>query len=325
MSAKRHHYIAEAYLRGFADADGCVTVFRKESPGSSFRASPSNIGLEQYYYAYTKEDDSRDTDSLEQLFSQFESGWPRTVLELAKGNAADEIAENLLSFACLQRARVPALRDAYELMRRDSVGETARFLQRLGKLPDAPPGSEDILDRVEISINPESSIDAIRIAMEGMIERLYPLIGFRVIHNESAIDLITSDNPVAWFIPFKNEDRVKPYEMRPGFPLEFLFPISPSMLLVGKPEWIEDYRRVGLRHGVTRSARLIKHANRMAARFGYRAIFSKDASPASLAAKYSGASPVAHVTSFPHADGQGQLIAVHMEFSPLRAKPKWRD
>lgn len=325
MPTKRHHYVPEAYLRGFVANDGCVTVFRKESPENPFRASPSNIGLEQYYYAYTKEDDTRDTDSLEQLFSQVESEWPSTVARLAKREVGQDLEEALLSFACLQRARVPALRDAYELMRGDSVGETARLLQRMGKFPEAPPGAEDILDRIEISINPESSIDAIAIAMKGTIGRIYPMLGFRIVHNETPQDFITSDNPVAWFIPYKNEDRTKPYEMRPNAPLEFLFPISPRMILVGRDAWREEYLRFGLLHGHSRSVEVVKRANRMSAKFGYRALFSKDDSPAQLAVKYAGISPVAQVTSFPHADGRGQLVAVHMEFSPRRTKPKWRS
>lgn len=325
MPAKRHHYVPETYLREFSDADGCITVFRKNSPATPFRATPKNIGVEQYYYAFTKEDETRDTDSLEKIFSQFETDWPRVVCDLSRGIQSEDLTEELLSFACLQRARVPALRDAYELMRADALGETARLLQRMGKLPAAPPGAEDILDRVEISVDPEISIQAVGIAMKAIVDSVYPRLGFRVVHNESRLDLITSDNPVSWFTPLKDESKTKPYEMRPDAPLELIFPITPRLILVGKSTWRDEYLRRGLIHAGVRDNEAIKRANRMTAKFGYRAIFSKDRSPAALAEKYAQLSPVAQVTSFPHKDGSGQLVMAHMEFAPRRAKARWRD
>lgn len=322
MPSKRHHYVPEAYLRAFTDSDGQLTVFRKCSPTIPFRTSPTNVALEQYYYAFTRDDDVRDTDSLEQVFSEVETGWPHLVAKLSMREASDEMTHDLLQFACLQRARVPAIRDAYELMRADNAGHIAQLLQRLGKLPEAPAGSQDILERVEIAIDPESSLKAIGITLNGIIERILPMLGFRVFHNQTRVDFITSDNPVIWFIPYKNDEYVKPYEMRPKAPLEFFFPLTPRLLLVGLSYWSEDFHNRGLSHANLRNIEAVRRANRMLTKFGYDAVFATDASPAPLVMKYADISPVMHTTAYPRPDGQ--LIAVHMEFSQRRTKVKWR-
>ena len=199
MPSKRHHFVPEVYLNEFRADDGKLTVFRKEKPSEPFRAVPSNVALQGYYYSFTRKDETRDTDSLEQIFSAVESLWPTTISNLrARANIGD-VTENLLEFASIQRARVPAIRDAFELMRADSVRSTARVLQRFGKLPEAPAGFESILDNFEISVDPESSIKAIGSTLDGMIDRVFPLLGFSVIHNKTNIDFITSDNPVMWY------------------------------------------------------------------------------------------------------------------------------
>lgn len=323
MTAKRHHYVPEAYLRAFTNNDGRLIVFRKDVPSAPFCTTPSNVALEQYYYAFTRSDEVRDTDSLEQIFSDIESGWPEIISRLKSGDVSDEITHDLLQFACLQRARVPAVRDAYEIMRADSVGHIARLLQRMGKLPDAPPGSKDILERVEISIDPESSLKAIALTLDGMVERVLPALGFRIIHNRTRIAFITSDNPVIWFIPYKNESEIKPYEMISDAPMEFLFPLTPRLLLLGTKQHSIEFRERGLLHGTLTNLETVKRANRLIAKFAYSAVYSEDESPSALVMKYADVSPVAHSTAFPHPDGE--LVMVHMEFSSRRAKAKWHQ
>jgi hypothetical protein len=322
LSAKRHHYVPEAYLRSFCAEDGKLTVFRKDQPSVPFRVSPSKIALERYYYAFTRDEGTRDLDTLEQIFSQVESDWPAIVSALSRRERSAQLAHDLLQFACLQRARVPALRDAYELMRADSVGHLARMLQRLGRLPEAPHGSEDILDRVEISIDPESSLRAIGIALEGMMDRILPSLGFMAIHNMTRIDFITSDNPVMWFIPLKDEESIKPYEFRSDAPFEFLFPLTPRMLLLGRSQYLSQFNSHGLMHGEIAKTEAVKRVNRLAAKFGYNVVMARDSSPSALVVKYAEVSPVMHTTAFPRPDGQ--TVMVHMEFSGRRQKARWQ-
>jgi hypothetical protein len=321
LSAKRHHYVPEAYLNAFRSEDGMLTAFRKEKGAKPFRVTPSNVALERYYYANTGEDGARDTDTFEQIFSQVESGWPSILVALSEGARSAQLTHNLLEFACLQRARVPAARDAYELMRADSVAHLARLLQRLGKLPEMPPGSEDILERFEVSVDPESSLRAIAMVLEGMMNRVLPSLGFMVIHNMTQIEFITSDNPVMWFVPHRDQELIKPYEMRPNAPLEFLFPLTPRMLLLGRSNDLERYNLYGLGHGDISDPKTVKRANRLVAKFGYGLLLARDESPASLAAKYAEVSPVMHTTAFPRPDGQ--TVMVHMEFSKRRKKARW--
>ena len=59
-----------------------------------------------------------------------------------------------------------------------------RMLVRNGKLPPPPPGFEDILDKVDVSIDPHQSIHA----MPGLINKigeLFDTVGLAIIHNTS--------------------------------------------------------------------------------------------------------------------------------------------
>jgi hypothetical protein len=322
MNAKRHHYVPETYLNPFRGDDGKLTVFRKSDPAEPFRVAPSNIALERYYYAFTREDGTRDSDTLEQTFSQAETQWPSIVSQLSCGSISEQITHDLLQFACLQRARVPAVRDAFELMRADATLLNAKLLQRLGKLPDLPAGSEDLLDRVVVSIDPESSLKAIELTIGGMADRVLPLLGFMVVHNQTRVDFITSDNPVMYFIPRKDEALTKPYEIRPGAPLEFLFPLTPRMLLLGRTQYKSEFDADGLLHAEIGNVQSIRRANRFIAKFGYNLVMAKDSSSAQLVSKYADISPVMHTTAFPRADGQ--TVMVHMEFSKRREKTRWK-
>ena len=222
---------------------------------------------------------------------------------------------------CLQRARVPAARDAFEHMRADAVLILAKELQKAGKLPPTPVGCEDLFDRVVVSIDPETSLRAMPIVLKGMTERILPKLGFGVLENTTNIDLITSDNPVIWFVPYDDEERIRPYEMHPDLPLELLFPLSPKLLLYGSSQDVGRFDGHGLRYGKLVSTDGVERINRLLAKFAYSAIMARDAAPSKLAEQYAGVCPVMHTSAIPQENGQ--LVMLHMEFGKRRDKAKW--
>lgn len=322
MPAKRHHYVPEAYLAHFCGPDGKLWVYRKDERGKAFLTSPTNVALERFYYAFTRDDGSRDSDSLEQVFSTLESRWPIAIAELEGCRSTPEIVQTVLEFAALQRARVPAVRDAYELMRADAADHIARVLDQHGRLPPKPDGCADILDAFEISVDPESSLKAISIVLSGVQDRIFPMLGFDIVLNASPVPFITSDNPVAWFIPFLSEDAVKPYDMRPGAPLEFQFPLTPRLLLLGRSQRANQFDGHRFCFLSFTNPQIAKRTNRTTAKFSYAAVFSSAKNCDSLVAKYCDVSPVMHTTAFPRPDGR--LVMAHMEFTKRRKKVEWK-
>lgn len=321
MPPKRHHYVPEAYLKAFCAGDGRLTVYRKSEPERPFRTTPGNVALEGFYYAFTREDGSKDSESLERLFSNVERSWPRVVDALRERRADPAVYHDLLVFVALQRARVPAVRDAYELMRADTLLGVARMMERQGLLPPLPVGVEPgLLDRVDVAIDPEASLQAIGLVLDGVVERVFPKLSFSVVRNETSLPFITSDNPVAWFVPYKNESRVAPYEMLPGAPLELLFPITPHLMLVG----LSTFRlaRNALHFAKVAKVGQVKRMNRLVAKFAYEALFCLDSSSSTLVRKYSDIVPTLHTTEF---SGQkSSMFKLHMEFAPRRRKVRWR-
>jgi Protein of unknown function (DUF4238) len=119
----------------------------------------------------------------------------------------DSAAGYLFEFIALQRARVPASRDPTEKMDAVMVKAALRTLDSAGKLPPKPEGFEDILDRMEVAIDPHRSIHAMLSVIAGM-SQLFDSIGIGALHNRTDIPFLTSDNPVIWFDPSVAEEEI---------------------------------------------------------------------------------------------------------------------
>jgi hypothetical protein len=154
MTKKKHHYVPRTYLRFFCDAAGKIHVHLKDDPSKFIHQTPDNTGFHKYYYSQPLPDGGQDNDSLENLFSESESKWPALVGRLQQRENGPELVMELFEHVGLQRVRVPAVRDAAEKMDAAFVKATMMTLEAQGKLPPKPEGFEDILDHIEIAIDP---------------------------------------------------------------------------------------------------------------------------------------------------------------------------
>ena len=89
-----------------------------------------------------------------------EDKWPGIVERLHRRENVNDSLEEIFQFMALQRARVPASRDVTERIHAEGVMAAARQLDVEGKLSPKPEGLEDILDHVEVSINPTNPFTA---------------------------------------------------------------------------------------------------------------------------------------------------------------------
>ncbi|HEV2302028.1 MAG TPA: DUF4238 domain-containing protein [Stellaceae bacterium] len=223
MQKKRHHYIPITYLNGFTDAAGKIFAYRKDDISKPLHVQPNQIAFERYYYSQPLADGGRDNNSLEDFFSTVEAAWPTLAERLRSGSATGTDFESLFTFMCLMRVRVPAARDMVELSLSEQVKAEARLLDQKGMLPPKPAGYENILDHLEVSIDPHQSLHAMPALAKGF-SKVLDSLEFDVLHNQTSLSFITSDNPVIYFEPTAHEEGVLPYQVRPPHGLE-QFPI----------------------------------------------------------------------------------------------------
>jgi hypothetical protein len=232
---KRHHYLAQTYLRGFANPDGKVCVYSKDRPKHPWWAAPETVAFENYYYSQPTPEGGRDNNRLEDYFSSIEISWPATVSKIVEKNCDEAVLEELLLFAIVHRVRVPTARDASEKILAETVRMTARHLNDHGELPPHPPGlSFEYLDEhLVVSIDPHKSIDAMPNFAKGM-GLIFNEIGFEILDNRTDEGFITTDNPVIYFDPTVPAALLQPYQIsRSRMEIEFMFPITPRFMLWG--------------------------------------------------------------------------------------------
>lgn len=204
-----------------------------------------------------------------------------------------------------------------ELLMAEQVKSVARVLDRTGKLPPKPPGQEDILERMQVSINPHESILAIPAMMQGF-SALLNMIGVQVVHNETNVPFLTSDNPVAYYDPDVPENRMRPYVISPHRKrIELFFPISPRLAIRGHSEL---RARGDFHHAALRSLPEVRRINRLIARFGYRFVFGSTNEHTRVIMNHAATSPV--MASRPVTGSDWTFLT--FEFTARPTKPKWR-
>jgi Protein of unknown function (DUF4238) len=320
---KRHHFIAQTYLRGFCNQDGKLCVYSKDNPAQPWWAAPESIGFEKYYYSQPMPDGGQDNNRLEDFFSTIEADWPSLASKIERRERHEGGLAQLLQFVLMHRVRVPTARDAVEKMLAESVRMTSRHLYERGKLPPLPPElTFEYLDQhTVISIDPHKSIHAMADLAKG-VARIFQWVGFEILENKTDESFITSDNPVIYFDPTVPARAIQPYNInRDRLDIEFMFPITPRFMLWGhsvlKPRSIRHtthYRDVSDR-------KFIRRANVLTARFANRMLFSNESRHQQLVRKYAGTSPVvsiAHMTR-----GRGRAIFAQHVFGKREPKPKW--
>jgi hypothetical protein len=320
MKKKRHHYIPKSYLKFFCDNSGQVLVYRKDDPCKAILLSPDNIGFHKYYYSQPRPDGGKDHNALEDLFSSIEDKWPGIVDRIHRRENVNDSLEEIFQFMGLQRARVPASRDVTEKIHAEDVMAEARQLDAEGKLSPKPMGLEDILDNVEVSINPHQSIHAMVPVMQAT-GQVFNQMGFYAVHNKTKTPFLTSDNPVIWFNPSVKEADLRPYVIRPDGPVVLLFPVSSSLIIYGHSSWRDRFEAEGLGIEDLSDVGMVEMINRQVCRFGYQAIFAQKSGQERLIQEHAELSPTIRFDRI-GAD-EGETVVFEMIFGKRERKPKW--
>lgn len=318
---KRHHYVLRTYLRPFCDATGKLHIYRKDTPDTPLHQSPDNAAFRNHYYAQPLPQGGVDSNTLENLFSQVESRWPAIVARMAARADLSGDIEHIYSFMTLQKARVPATRDATEAIYAEGVKSTLRALDAAGELPPKPIGCENILDLVDVSVNPHQSIHAMVGTIRGA-GQVFSRMGMGVLHNATGSPFITSDNPVIWFDPSVSEAEVRPYVLQPDGPVALLFPVSPNLLIYGSSSMQLQFACTGFGYAELHDSAQAHTINKQICRFAYEGVFAQTPGHESLVREYATVSPVLETQIA--STGHGEILFHEMVFGTRKATPKWK-
>lgn len=318
---KRHHYIPITYLKRFTNQQGRIVTYQKDEPDKVLCVAPKNIAFEKYYYSQPLPEGGYDNNRLENLFSIFESDWPGVVEALERGCETPQHLDALFNFLGLLRSRTPAARDAYEHHLAHTVKRTAQLMNQRGQLPAPPEGLADLLDHLDVAVDPHMSLHAMPMMMQSLA-MVFERTGFEVVHNETPDDFVTSDNPVAYFDPDHAENVMRPYDLqRDGGRVEFLCPITPRLLIRGRSELPILRSGMHIRHVRATSGSEVRRVNRITARFAYRFVFARNTGLEDFVKRYAALSPT---IEFETAEDIKKAIPnIRMAFAPRKTKLSW--
>lgn len=316
---KRHHFVPKAYLKAFCDAKGRLLVYRKESPSTPLHVTPDATQFRRYYYSQPTPDGGQDNNTLEAFFSDVETDWPETVTRLGQREDVNDRLETIFTFMALQRARVPAMRDAAEAMMARTAKDTMQVMLKSGSLPPPPPGLK--LEDVQVAIDPHQSIHAMAEILKGIGE-LFSMVGMAAVHNATGRPFLTSDNPVIWFDPRLPFEEQRPYTIdRDQGDVFLFFPVTPTLALVGSSTYREIYGTHGLLHSDVPDGEWVDQLNAQVCRFAYEAVIASAPGNEALIVEHAGVSPVHEALKIPTAKGVATLH--RMAFGPRTAKPRF--
>ncbi|MGA2265573.1 MAG: DUF4238 domain-containing protein [Phycisphaerae bacterium] len=321
MTKKRHHYVPTAYLRPFCGDDGKLYIYRKDDPEKVIQQSPDSVAFHKHYYSQPLPGGGHDHDKLEDFFSKCETKWPGIVEQFRARKNVNSRLGDIFAFIALQRARVPAARDACEKILAETVKVVTRQMDAQGKLPPPPKGFEDILDHVDVAIDPHQSIHAMVPIIRG-IGKLLCQIGICVAHNKTKVPFLTSDNPVIWFDPSLSESEMRPYAVRLGGPIMLLFPVAPDLMVYGDSSMQEYFGQHGLSYGEQTNVRAVKAINQYVCRFAYETVFASKPGFGELVKEHADVSPVIRTVTIPAT--KGQYILHQYVWGQRIRKPKWK-
>lgn len=299
---RRHHFVSVVYMEGFTDDSGRINAYLYEKPDDPQALKPQNIGYQRDYFSQKLPDGNQENHRFEDLWGVIETVWPATVRALSARRISPAISFNTLGMLAIMSARVPARRDRHALLLEAKIRSETKALEEMGALPPKYERYAGQFDNVPVGINPHETLLAMSDDLKEVGDLCFKL-GFEVLHNNSAIPFLTSDNPVCSYDPGQTLLLRTPYEH--SREIEMIFPISARMLLRGS----NKRRPVNCisRHKNISDERAVRRFNRTIAQFAYRMTLAKDRSSDEIVRIHSSLVPTIDTTI----KRAGQEIEIH--------------
>lgn len=325
-------------MEGFRISADNHAVYRYEKhKGTSPKAiTPINLALEQYYYAFDKEDE-RDTNTLEDMFSVAEAPYPDLVARIAnKEIFYPEDIDNLATFIALMRVRVPNFRLQYEAGRAEMAKTTAMVLAKHNKeikqrhaelIADATAkGDMDSVNALHkareamqrgdlvVPVDPQISLRGLAY-FQGIYTRLKSL-NWSFFTTDCGEDFITSDNPTLWH-DTKTKDF---YPYRGGYAnpdVQFVFPLTKNILVLAN-----TFTKEKVGYGVL-PKKWVHTFNRAQAMSAEKYVFASQDHLGKMISRYRGIVPIQENIRIK--EGTGYLQVLRPSLGKPHNLPKWES
>jgi hypothetical protein len=275
---RRHHFLPEAYLRGFANKEDSNWLWLYEKGSSKVvRSSPKDVFVRKDFYAVELGEKEKDFNKIENVISDFENLTIPSVRKITnKEDLSDHDIKNVADFVAFCINRVPTFQHSVNRMGETMARETARILSKRDVFLPTPPslGADktvhDLLEEGVIKVEVKSPF---RLAMMGAFTGTSEVLlemDWCFLQSEPGFRFITSDNPVAIADPdFVPGTR--------GLGVAFLnaevtFPLSPKICFIAaRQNFRKRYVRIPRRD--------IDQINRRTAMFAERYVVASEESP----------------------------------------------
>jgi len=287
---KRHHYVAATYLQGFCGTDGKVWAYHLDNPAKPQPSRPESIGFSNYYYSQVRADGTRDDNSFEDLWGAFETVWPETIKAIRAGRVSLATSFNVLGMVGIMGVRVPAARHRHELLLAAKMRSEAQTMERFGILPEEYQRYAGELDTIPVGINPQQSIPTMMADLRSFGDLCFQ-IGCEVLHNETDLPFITSDNPVCIYDPRPSPGQRRPYDY--DGQIELICPLDSKTLLRGSHR-LRPVNQI-VRHCRVTDRGAVARINNTLSQFAYGLAFASDRTSDAVIALHSTRCPTVSI------------------------------
>ncbi len=279
-TARHHHYLSQAYLKGFTDGrskKSKLTVIDAVEK-KSYATIPRNVGGERDFNRIDA--GGVDPDALEKDLSKFESVAAASMKHIERtGSFEGAHRSAVLNLMALLAVRSPQRREHMRkfhavmadrmmdlsLATKERWESQMEAMRRDGHQVESGPTYEEMKDfhdrkQYRIDVAREWHIHMEFVGFEAILPALHHRKWILVSRDAAAGPFITSDSPVALF--WKDENAVPPfYRHNPGFGLKdtiVYFPISQDLSLFGEFDGQDGARTVGA-DGVANMNTIVLH------------------------------------------------------------------
>ncbi|MCC8935624.1 DUF4238 domain-containing protein [Bradyrhizobium sp. Arg68] len=287
--ARKHHYVPQMYLSGFANSKGQLWASDASIP-KAFAVGPANIAAERDWNQI--DINGVPKDALEKELGKLEgliAPAIKRVRETASFGTNDEDREDVINLVTLLAVRNPRVREGIQRLETDLLramlvapfedpkrwDAVVKQMKEMGQWPEGQPTDFDGFKKyVEENKDKLYAHKNLTIEMElAALEKMYPVFDerrWRILKAKGGTGgFVTTDHPVCVHKPEAPVNYGQLYA--PGVGLadrDILFPLSPLVCLVGRQEGEEDVIEVGLH--------TVASANATVMGFALKQIYSAD-------------------------------------------------
>jgi hypothetical protein len=201
--SRDHHHVGQAFLRGFGDAEGTISVYDFDT-GKEFWTDPRAVAFERDFYML--DIPGMRPDALEKKLARIERASLALIsrIETEKRLRTTDDFGQLLYFIALQALRGPDHRERMDRMVSAWRGRMEAIIRGVYRewfahTPDAPPEDEWVAERLRRDASPltrQDQINAMVIQLPGLVQALTDRCSvFTLLPDKPGFHLVSSDVP----------------------------------------------------------------------------------------------------------------------------------